>query len=375
MIHLNNAGTSFPKPPSVAAAVHATLQATPERWPSIFAEAEATVCQFLGIADSTRFLFTSGCTSALAIVMNDLPWAEGDRILTSSLEHHALARWLLPLARDRGVVHTASPYAPGAPLDLDWLTRELARGRVRLVACTMASNVTGELLPVVELARLAHAHGALCLIDAAQTVGAMPVAVSALGADILVFAGHKGPLGPHGIGGLYVAPTVQLSSPESVCELPAPGTRPGIEPAGCAPMASYCDVGSANLAAAAGLAAGVRWLEERGLDHVRAHIQALTARLLDGLRALAGVRVVGAPGAEARTGAVSMTFADREPGVVEERLRAAGIVTRAGHHCASMAHAALGTERAGTLRVSVGALSTPADVDAALAALATLVGN
>lgn len=379
MIHLNNAGTSFPKPPGVAAAVHAAVQAPPEIWADAFESARATVCQFFGIADPERFLFTSGCTAALSVIMNDLPWLEGDRILTSSLEHHALARWLLPLERDRSVGHGASPYLVGRPMDLDWLAAQLERGDVRLVACTMASNVTGEILPVREIVDLAHAHGALCLIDAAQSAGVIPVDVTALNADMLVFAGHKGPLGPHGIGGLYIAPTVQLASPTSACDLPDPsGADETSERASggfarkCAPMVSYCDVGSTNLAAAAGLAAGIEWLNERGRDHVRGHIVSLTARLLIGLQALPDVTVHGPERAEQRTGAVSITVTGRTCKAVEKHLWSAGIVTRAGHHCASMAHEALGTHLDGTLRLSVGALSAESDIDAALHALAEL---
>lgn len=367
MIHLNNAGTSFPKPSVVSEAVTAALHAPQDAWNGIYERAHRRVCDVLGIADPERFLFTSGCTSALSVLMNDLPLGPGDRILTSSLEHHALARWLVTLKRDRGVTLAASPYAPGAPMDLDWLADTLAGGDVRLVACTMASNVTGELLPVADIVALAHQHGALCLIDAAQTAGLIPIDVDALGVDMLVFAGHKGPLGPQGIGGLYVAPGVPLVSPSAVCEVRSAHSEE--PPTACAPMPSFCDVGSVNIAAAAGLDAGLAWIVERGQQTILQHVRALTAALLDGLCALPGVTVIGARSAACRTGAVSITCDTLDPSTLGQRMRDAGIVVGAGFHCAPMAHDILGTSMHGTLRLSAGPLSSRADIDAALHAI------
>ena len=119
---------------------------------------------------------------------------------------------------------------------------------------TAASNVTGDLLPVPEIVTLAHEHGALALIDGAQVAGWMPLDVAALDVDLLAFTGHKGPHAPWGIGGLYVSERVQMASPNAVCELPVGGG------ATCAPMPGYCDVGSVDRAALAGLEAGLRWL-------------------------------------------------------------------------------------------------------------------
>jgi selenocysteine lyase/cysteine desulfurase len=114
-----------------------------------------------------------------------------------------------------------APRAADAPIDLDFVAASLARGGVRLVACCMASNVTGEILPVAELTRLAHEHGALMLIDAAQTAGCLPIDVGVLGADLFAFAGHKGPHAPQGIAGLYAAPSVAFESPAASCDLTA----------------------------------------------------------------------------------------------------------------------------------------------------------
>ena len=369
VIHLNHAGTSYPKPAVVHRAVREALAAGPGQWPALHQQAHAEVCEFLGIEDHARFLLTSGCTASLALIFTDLPWSSGDRILTSGLEHHALARWPRVLA-EQGVKHATSPYAPGQPLDLSWLEEQLRAGGVRLVACTAASNVTGECLPVVEIVALARHYGALCLIDAAQVVGRRPLDVRELAPDLLVFAGHKGPLGPHGIGGLYAAPHVQLRSPAAACDL-----RAGAAGA-CQPFPGYCDVGSVNLAGAAGLRAGLAWLRERGLHEVRAHIDALTQRLLAGLRPLSWLQIHGSQEPDTGIGVISLSSRTPgiTPGALERQLADAGIAARAGHHCAPMAHETLGSQEHGTLRLSVGATSESSDVDAALDCLAAIGG-
>jgi cysteine desulfurase / selenocysteine lyase len=215
---------------------------------------------------------------------------------------------------------------------------------------------------------LAHAHGALAVIDAAQTAGVTPLHATNLGVDVMAFAGHKGLLGPQGIGGLYVAPGVELSSPPASCEL-GPGGRPA-----CTPFPSYCDVGSVNLAGAAGLAAGVRWLRAQG-DSLRAQARRATGRLLEGLASLPGITVYGDGDLDRRTLAVSFTSRDLPPAEIESRLLGEhGIVVRAGHHCAPQAHDAIGTAERGTVRVSFGHDSAEDDADAVLAALRALLG-
>ncbi|HXI01695.1 MAG TPA: aminotransferase class V-fold PLP-dependent enzyme, partial [Candidatus Saccharimonadales bacterium] len=254
MIYANNAGTSWPKPPEVREAVAATLAAPPEEAPRLLAAAHEEIAGFLGVKDPARLLLTQGCTSALALAIGDLPWESGDVVVTSSLEHHALERPVAKLVRERGVIHRAAPYRPGLPVDPGFVSGVLGEGRVRLVALTAASNVTGEILPVEEIAGMAHRHGALCLVDAAQTAGLLPIDAERLGVDILVFAGHKGPLGPQGIGGLWAAPHVEFRSPAAACEIGGSRRADGA----CSPFPGYCDAGSANVAGAAGLAAGMR---------------------------------------------------------------------------------------------------------------------
>lgn len=372
MIHLNHAGTSWPKPPEVVAAARATLEAAPGDATSVLSDGQRAVARFLGVNDAPddaeRVLFTSGCTAAIALAIPLLPWSRGDVIVTSGLEHHALAGPIETLTRLAGVEWVVVPPGGGAPLDLDRVEERLRRGRVRLVATTHASNVTGALLPVARLAALAHDHGALFFLDAAQSVGNLPLDVVALGADLVAFAGHKGPLGPPGVGVLWIAPHVELLAPAASCALPVPGAAPT-----CRPLPGFCDAGSANLPAIAGLTAGLAHLEKRGLHAVRAHALALTERLLAGIAEFEHVQVVGPADADDRLAVVSTTIDEASPQDAERRLATShGITVRAGHHCAPLAHDTLGTTAEGTLRLSFGPTNTPHDIDAALAGLAEL---
>lgn len=370
-IYVNNAGTSWPKAPGVSEAASAALAAPPEASRQALSAARDELCLALGIEQPERLLLTGSCTAALALVLGDLPLQAGDVVLTSALEHHALMRPLQQLALTRGIVLEVSPYAPGAPFDLEYAQRLLRAGRVRLVAISGASNVTGELLPVAELGSLTREHGVPLLLDAAQTLGVTVSDVRKLPVDLLVFAGHKGPLAPHGIGGLWAAPHVALQSPAAVCEIGGdlaaagqPGS-PGASPR-CASFPGDCDVGSANLAAAAGLAAALRWRRAQEGDVFRV-ARTLAARLRRALREQPGCRVFGGQQTP-HTAALSFLLDGVPLANAEARFAARGITLRAGQHCAPLALQAIGAPE-GTLRVSFGPFNREGDVDAILAAV------
>ena len=367
-IYANNAGTTWPKAPGVIDAANAALAAPPEASRQALQEAHDETCLAFGITQPERALLTGSCTSALAILLGDLPLQAGDVVLTSALEHHALVRPIQQLALTRGIVHEVSPYAPSAPFDLDFARRVLRSGRVRLIALSGASNVTGELLPVAAIGELARAHGVPLLLDAAQTMGVVPIDVRTLPIDMLVFAGHKGPLAPHGIGGLWAAPHIELQSPSAVCEIGASGAAP----ARCASFPSGCDVGSINLAAAAGLATALRWRRSQSADlyhDARTH----ASRLRRALREQPDCRVFGG-GETPHTAAVSFLVEGLPLSRAEAHFTARGITLRAGQHCAPLALQAIGAPE-GTLRVSFGPFNRDSDVDAIMAAVKDAVGT
>lgn len=369
-IYANNAGTTWPKAPGVVDAACAAFAGPPEASRQALHEARTEVCHLLGIEQPERLLLTGGCTSALALAIGDLPLRAGDVVLTSALEHHALVRPLQQLVLARGIEHEVSPYAPGTAFDLDFARRLLRGGRVRLIAVSGASNVTGEVLPIAELGQLARDHGVPLLLDAAQTMGVTPIDVRTLPIDLLVFAGHKGPLAPHGIGGLWASPSVEFQSPAAVCELVPSGQSAGASTRGaphCASFPGDCDVGSASLAAAAGLAAALRWRRTQPADVYReACLRAV--RLREALRQHPGCRVFGGDGA-AHTAATSFVIDGLPLTAAEVHFAERGITVRAGQHCAPLALEKIGAPE-GTVRVSFGPFNHDSDVDAIVAAVA-----
>lgn len=365
MIHANHAGSTWPRPPGVAAALQRALTAEPVQQARQYEEAHAALARWFGVPTPERLVPTGSCTQALAIVLGDLPWRTGDVVVTSSLEHHAMVRPVQKLAHERGVVHRTMPRTADLPIDLEAVEATLRAGRVRLVAVTGASNVTGELLPIAALAALAHAHGATFLLDSAQVAGVLPCDVRALGVDVLVFAGHKGLHGPLGIGGFWAASTVAFECPAAQCEIATDGA-PRVP---TAPFPGFCDTGSVNLPSLAGLAAGLAWLDAQPVT-VRERSVRLAAWLRQQVRARWPQRLLGGNGPH--TGALSVRLEPAQLARAEAHFAARGIVVRAGQHCAPMALAALGVPQ-GCLRLSFGPQNHDDDAASVLAGLEQLL--
>ncbi|MFK7986395.1 MAG: aminotransferase class V-fold PLP-dependent enzyme [Sandaracinaceae bacterium] len=353
LAHFNHAGTSWPKPRPVQEAVARALASNPMDWASSFARQHRRVADGLGVGDPTRVLLTPGATSALSLAIQDLPWSPGERVITSGFEHHALMRPLLQLTQ-RGVELEVVPPDRNAPVDLDRFDAALAKG-ARLVAMSAASNITGTRLPIDAIVERSHAAGALVLVDAAQEAGWVPLRAEERNLDLVAFAGHKGPQAPWGIGGLYVAPHVQMMSPLATCEVGVP----------CAPMPGYCDGGSVDRAALAGLCAGLDWLDARPdrLARAQSQIACMQAALGDAFT------VHGTADTSARMPTLALTHTTRSPAELADSLRQRGVQAAAGLMCAPEAHRTLGTQPDGVLRLSVGPATRDEDVDAAIAAL------
>jgi selenocysteine lyase/cysteine desulfurase len=358
VIYANYAGTSWPKPQAVVAAVEAAQLADPRGNADLYRGAHAEVARYFGCDHPERLLIAPSCTSALAVAIGDLVWRPGDVVITSHLEHHALVRPIQKLAWDHGVEHEIAPYSPGEPIDLAWVANRLKQGGVKLIAVTGASNITGELLPVAELSELAHSHGALLLLDAAQIAGVVPVDVQSLAIDLLVFAGHKGMLAPHGVGGLWAAPHVEFICPTATCEVR------GVDRVSAA-FPGYCDVGSVNFAALAGLRASIQCLQgaqELGWEKPRR----LAERLWQECQDRPHCNVLG--GNKDHTAIVSMLIDHIPLEHAQQHFLEREIVVRAGQHCAPLGLQALRVPD-GCLRISFGPANAPEDVDAILSAI------
>jgi len=249
-------------------------------------------------------------------------------------------------------------------LDLNRLRRALRPG-TRLLVTTHGSNVVGTLTPVDDLAALAREHGILYLVDAAQTVGAIPIDVQEMGMDLLAFSGHKGLLGPTGTGGLYIregvvlAPLLRGGTGSDSAQETQPEFLPDVH-----------ESGTLNVAGIAGLGAGVRFLAEIGIEAVMAHERKLVAQFLAGAAEISGITLYGPRDAALQCGVVSFNVAGAMPSEVGLLLdQSFGIMARPGLHCAPSAHRTLGTFPTGTVRFSFGWFNTPDEVDAAVEAL------
>jgi cysteine desulfurase family protein len=323
----------------------------------------------LGAPDPARIVFTASTTDALNQALFGL-LRPGERVITSRMEHNALARPLAELA-GRGVLVESVAAASDGSIDLDDLERTLKTSPTRLVAMAHASNVTGGILPAREVAQLAHAHGALFLLDAAQTAGALPINVTELGIDLLALPGHKGLLGPPGTGALYVAAGINLTP----MRFGGTGLRsedeqmPGELP-------ERLEAGTLNTVGLAGLGAALRYLAERGVAAVRAHEMALTGHLLAGLQSIPGLNIHGIADPARQVATVSISLQGWEPADLAAVLDSSfGIAVRAGLHCAPTAHRTLGTYPSGTVRLSAGCFNTEDDIGQAVAALEQLAGS
>jgi selenocysteine lyase/cysteine desulfurase len=365
-LYLNHAGTSWPKPQVVLEAVREAMSVAPAHWPQRFDEAHQAIAEFFGVSRREQLLLTPGCTSALAVGIGDALIPSGKRALTSRWEHHALHRPLLKLAATGVPVEYIPPVTDEltqgqvSPIDLDWLECTLSAHDVGLVGITAACNVTGEILPYEEVIRMAHRHGAMVLIDAAQIVGWRRLDLPQLGADIVAFGGHKGLQGPWGIGGLYLSEHVQMECASATCELPLAGTTEGRQPR----RPSYCDVGSVDQFALAGLHAAIRMLRQQNLEAELACARAQVQRIREELEQIEPLRIFGAlaDGMPSLALAISGFTSDE----VASQLKRHGLVVGSGLHCAQLAHETLGTLDSGLVRLSVGVGQADEEIDEAI---------
>jgi cysteine desulfurase family protein len=328
--------------------------------------------RLLGAESAERVIFTFNGTDGLNLALHGV-LAPGEHVVTSVMEHNSVLRPLRELKERIGIDVTYVPADGSGLVDPDAFRAALTP-RTKLVALLHASNVTGTIQPVAEVGRIAKEAGVLFLVDAAQSAGHTPIDLSQLPVDLLACSGHKGLLGPLGTGLLYVRTGVE----QQLRSLRQGGTgsqseddhQPEFLP-------DKYESGNHNAPGIVGLEAGLAWIEERGVESLRAHERGLTERLRAGLREVAGVRLCGPEDPALRTGVVSLTIDGLEPQDVAAILdETFGIEVRSGLHCAPRAHQAIGTfDSGGTVRLSVGALTTEEEIDASVAALRQLAAS
>jgi cysteine desulfurase family protein len=375
-IYFDNAATSWPKPPEVVAAIAECLAdagGNPGRAGHRLSIAAARVVEqtrelladVFNAGDPSRIVFTNNATHALNVALYGL-LRPGDHVVTTSVEHNSVMRPLRHL-ETRGVEVTVVACAPDGTLPLHEVRRALRSG-TRLLVTTHASNVLGTVMPIGELAAAAHAAGALCLVDASQTAGALPIDLEHTGVDLFAFTGHKALLGPTGTGGLViragleVLPLMRGGTGSDSDREQQPEFHPDVH-----------ESGTLNVAGIAGLAAGVRFLRDVGIDAVAAHERALVADFRDRAADIAGMTLYGPEDAASRCGVVSFNLAGASASEVAQLLDDSfGIMARAGLHCAPSAHRTAGTFPHGTVRFAFGWFNTADEIFTAAAALIEL---
>ena len=375
MIYLDNAATTWPKPPQVIRAMSGMLDklgANPGRGghlPAIMAGRAVERCReelaaLMEADDPARVIFTKNCTEALNLAISGT-LRRGDEVLCSHAEHNAVMRLLERFDRTgQATVRVMEPDRTGVLLP--HLLQRYITPRTRLVVVCHASNVTGVIQPVEQLGAVCRENGVPFLIDAAQTAGVLDVSLRRTHASMIAVPGHKGLLGPHGTGALLLAPD---ANPEPlICGGTGSASESLRQPD---LLPDRYESGTVNLPGIAGLLAGVRFVRAYR-PNIAAYEDALAQRLRSHLASLPGIRLLGHPDAP-KTGIVSFVCDRMETSRLADALNASGIAVRAGLHCAPAVHRYLGTLESGAIRLSVGIYNTEQEIDDTAAVIERLL--
>ena len=378
MIYLDNAATTLHKPPEVAEVVkQAILTAgnAARGAHSVSLSASRTVfetrqklAQLFSCPRPDHVVFTMNSTEALNIAIYGL-LSPGDHVISTDLEHNSVLRPLYDL-QTRGVfVDFVSADRRGNVRYEDF--EALFRENTKLVVCTHASNLTGNVLDIAHISKIAHAHSARLIVDASQTAGSIPIDMQKMGIDVLCFTGHKGLMGPQGTGGLCIQPGVEIRP------LLRGGT--GVHSYDKNQPQAYptrLEAGTLNGHSIAGLDAALDFLLAQGVETIGARERSLMRRFYDGVRDIPGVTVYGDFSQEARAAIVALNIHDYDSSEVSDVLFTDyGIATRPGAHCAPRMHEALGTEKQGAVRFSFSYFNTEEEDDAAIHAVRELAAE
>jgi cysteine desulfurase family protein len=377
MIYFDNAATSWPKPPRVLEAMSnfmTEVGGSPGRSAHrlsieagrIVYEAREVLARLFNVTDPLRVVFGLNATEALNLALQGVLRA-GDHVVTSSMEHNSVMRPLRALEETGQVEITVVPCSSQGFLDPGDLESAL-RSNTRMIVLNHASNVVGSVLPVGEAGSIARRHGALLLVDAAQTAGAYSLDMNSMGIDLLAFTGHKALFGPQGTGGLCMGQRVAVADIEPV-KRGGTGSRSEREEQ---PefLPDMCESGTPNTVGLAGLLAGAEYVIHEGVERIRAGEVELTRRLMAGLLEIPGVTVYGGHDAELQTANVSFNIEGLAPSEVGLTLdEDYEVMSRVGLHCAPAAHRTIGTFPVGTVRFSLSYFNTTDEVDEALMAV------
>lgn len=375
MIYLDNAATTLHKPQQVIdAVVHAmqsmgncargTHEEALDAARTVY-DARVRLASLFGCPRVDHVAFTANSTEALNMAINGLI-DPGDHVISTDLEHNSVLRPLYRLEAEHGAELSFVPADKLGNVDYADFER-LMKPNTRAVVCTNASNLTGTVLDIERIAKTAHSHGALVIVDASQTAGCWPIDMKKMGIDVLCFTGHKGLMGPQGTGGICVKEGIEIR--------PFKVGGSGVQSYSRTHPAEYptrLEAGTLNGHGIAGLGAAAKFISETGVENIHAKERSLMLRFYEGVKNIEGVTVYG-DFTKDKTAIVALNIWDYESGEVSYELsQGYGIATRPGAHCAPRMHKALGTTEVGAVRFSFSFYNTEEEVDEAVRAVAEL---
>lgn len=380
-IYLDNASTTFPKAPNVANAMSDYLTnygininrgsyALAYDVEDIIYTTRQRLNNVFNSHDPSHVIFTQNVTMSLNMVIKGL-LKSGDHVLVSTMEHNAVMRPLTQLL-DNGITFDVIPCDVTGSIEIDAI-ESLIRPNTVAIIINHASNVCGTIQPIQSIGALCKAHNLHFIVDAAQTAGVIPINVKACHINALCFTGHKGLLGPQGIGGIILTKEIA----QTLTPLIAGGTG-SFSHLETMPthMPDAFEAGTLNLPGIIGLNEGLSYIEAVGMKNIHNHELALTKTFLECLRSITGINIIGKQDIQDRTAVVSITIDGMDPASIAYELESTyHIMTRVGLHCAPRAHQTLGTYPEGTVRFSFGYANTMEDIETALSALHKIVKN
>jgi cysteine desulfurase/selenocysteine lyase len=379
MIYLDNAATSWPKPQSVFQVMSDVIKrgcANPGRSAhSMARQADDAVfhtrevlAEFFNINDPMRIVYMPNTTYALNAAIYGVV-RNGMKVATTAMEHNSVLRPLNTL-QNKGIIDLVviQPDKLGR-ITVQSLRKTLKKG-IDLFCMTLSSNVTGVIMPVAEAGKLCKTHSITYLVDAAQGAGVIPIDVESMNIDLLAFPGHKGLLGPQGIAGLYVRdgidikPFIQGGTGSFSDSLFQPEIFPDI-----------LESGTLNVPGIMGLGKGVSFIRDIGISNIQLKKQHLIEILFNGLGKVSDISIYSPP-PEQNSGIFAMSIQDLDSTEVGYLLdRKFGICTRAGFHCAPLAHQSLGTADRGLVRISPGYFNDETEIELTIKAIKSIVNR
>jgi cysteine desulfurase family protein len=375
-IYLDNAATSWPKPPQVKEAMNRFLDqigANPGRSGHVLSieaarilyEAREILANLFHVRNPLRIVFASNATEALNLALQGL-LRPSDHVITSSMEHNSVMRPLRDLEK-KGIEIDILPCSEEGMLDPQEVERKI-KSNTKMIVLNHASNVTGAVLPVKEVSPIARRYDLLFLVDAAQTAGAFPIDVERDGIDLLAFTGHKSLYGPQGTGGLVIGERVNEKEMVPIKQGGTGSRSESEEQPDFLP--DRFESGTANGMGIAGLLAGVQFVMEKGLEQICQRESKLMDKLVEGLRKIPQVKSYGPRNRKSRIATFSFNLLGLSPSNVALRLeKESSILCRPGLHCAPAAHRTIGTFPEGTVRFGLSLFNTEEEIEAAIQAV------